>query len=211
MINLQSHFNKLLGDWNNKSLSLEKFNEGDVERYKYRDDNLKLHFNRFNELDCFNKYFDLNKKYNILDFSCGNGATLEIFRHFNNNVTGVDYKDNYNYKKYIKSQDLMNNYIEHDGIDIPYPFTNNEFDMVVCWGALYHYEGGPTEKTINFIDDFTRISKDIVVIALNSVEHRPNQKDKDLYFKNQLINYNKNNFKFLIQPKNYIFILKKSN
>ena len=71
---------------------------------------LKLHFNRFNNLECYSKYLNLSRKYSVLDFSCGNGATMEIFRHFNNNVTGVDYRDNHLYKHYIESQNLLKNY-----------------------------------------------------------------------------------------------------
>ena len=116
---MNTHFQKLLGQWNNTELDNMKFGAGDVERYNKRDEMLKLHFRRFNKLSCFSKYLDLSKSYNVLDFSCGNGATMEIFRHFNNNVMGVDYKDNHHYKHYIESQNLLNNYIEHDGKNIP--------------------------------------------------------------------------------------------
>ena len=65
-------------------------------------------------------------------------------------------------------------------------------------------------KRVKFIDEFTRISTDLVVIALNSVAHRPHQINKDREFKNLLINYNNNNFKLLQGDVNgYIFILKK--
>lgn len=138
---------------------------------------------------------------------------MEIFRHFNNNVTGVGVKkDEHLYKHYIESQNLLNNYVDHDGKITPYPFKNNQFDMTVCWGALYHYTNGPSDSSIKFIDEFTRISTDLVVIALNSVKHRsPAMINKDREFKNLLINYNNNNFKLLHELKGYIFILKSNN
>ena len=84
--------------------------------------------------------------------------------------------------------------------------------MTICWGALYHYEAGPTDNSIKFIDEFTRISTDLVVIALNSVKHRSQDMiNKDREFKNLLINYNNNNFKLLHELKGYIFILKSNN
>ena len=154
---MNSHFLKLLGPWNNNELNNKKeFGASDIERYNKRNDMLKLHFNRFNNLECYSKYLNLSRKYSVLDFSCGNGATMEIFRHFNNNVTGVN--------------------------------------------------------SIKFIDEFTRISTDLVVIALNSVKHRSQDMiNKDREFKNLLINYNNNNFKLLHELKGYIFILKSNN
>ena len=210
---MNAHFLKLLGPWNNNELNNKKeFGASDIERYNKRNDMLKLHFNRFNNLECYSKYLNLSRKYSVLDFSCGNGATMEIFRHFNNNVTGVDYRDNHLYKHYIESQNLLKNYTEHDGKNIPYPFKNNQFDMTICWGALYHYEAGPTDNSIKFIDEFTRISTDLVVIALNSVKHRSQDMiNKDREFKKLLINYNNNNFKLLHELKGYIFILKSNN
>ena len=79
---MNSHFLKLLGPWNNNELNNKKeFGASDIERYNKRNDMLKLHFNRFNNLYLIFTIKEVSlsnqiSKFNLL--SSGSVISLEV-------------------------------------------------------------------------------------------------------------------------------------
>jgi len=107
-------------------------------------------------------------KFKCLDVGCGNGATLEILRWYGHECIGMDYTDKYStgdwkYKSCIESQNL--NCINHSGTDIPYPFKNKEFDLLICYAALTFLQ--PIEKWTAILNEFARITSKCILICPN--------------------------------------------
>lgn len=96
-----------------------------------------------------------------LDLSCGNGALLEILRHYGNEVMGVEVE----YFLYLKSQNIP--HIKHDCSLIPYPFADQSFDLVSSIGAIsfYDIECKPA------LDEMFRIARKTVFLVVNTGEY----------------------------------------
>ena len=110
----------------------------------------------------------LNKKLKILDVGCGNGVILEILRWYGHDVTGMDYTPGYDkgdwlYKPLIESQGLK--CINHSGGDLPYPFKDKEFDLLICYGAITFF--GSKTPWVNILNEFTRITKSCILLGVN--------------------------------------------
>jgi SAM-dependent methyltransferase len=182
---------ELLGDWN--------FSEDKItldtpylknHKFLIRDRTIKSNWDRllkhFPDLFC-------DEKKSFLDFSCGNGATLEILRFLGHNSFGVDYEsenhcfdkplfhstmemnNKWPYKILLESQNL--DFKGHDLNVIPYPFEDNSFDIVNSWGAIEFY-GRPKYWKV-FILEMLRISKEYVNISFNDIS--PWLKDNEEY------------------------------
>lgn len=120
----------------------------------------------------------------VIDFSCGSGATMEIFRYHGASVFGTDfwmknvnlknpkyYKDIKKYSIFeplLKSQNLQ--YIIHDGAIVPYPFDSNSYDLVINVGAINAYKGGfPVWE--NALNEFKRVSRKTIFFGYNTTEN----------------------------------------
>jgi len=160
----------LLGDWNDKDV-VEKFCKiGSGKYHKFLDRNRTIKSN-WSRLHHYAKNILLSKKpMKILDVGCGNGATMEIFRFYGHEVCGIDYtggfedKGTWRYEPLIKSQNLSVKW--HSGSDIPYPFADNEFDLVICWGTITFFK--PISIWPNVMDEFARLSKNTILLGVNA-------------------------------------------
>ena len=108
----------------------------------------------------------LNKKLKILDVGCGNGVILEILRWYGYDVTGMDYTTGYDkgdwlYRPLIESQGLK--CVNHSGSDIPYPFKDKEFDVLICYGAITFFKF----PWVNVLNEFARITKSCILLLVN--------------------------------------------
>ena len=105
----------------------------------------------------------------VLDFSCGNGAFLEVMRYYKNDVMGVDIQN----FKFMESQGIP--YIRHDCGIIPYPFSDNSYDLVTCMGSISAYR---FEIWKPILSEFFRIARKCVFIIANS--GKPFDRNRDL-------------------------------
>jgi SAM-dependent methyltransferase len=157
----EKNIEKLLGPWRDPLVS-EKFAEktGNTNhKFINRNRTIKINWTR---LHSYAKDLLLSEKsLKILDVGCGNGATLEIFRHYGHEAIGLDKPQIY--APMIESQGLKS--VEHDGASIPYPFKENEFDLVICWGAITFFK--PVEKWPHILDELARLSKSAIILAPN--------------------------------------------
>ena len=117
----------------------------------------------------------------ILDVSCGGGATLEIIKCVGSNGIGLEYYSSSgnkkplcpeyykdvnaysNYEPLLKSQNM--NYKIYDCSVTPYPFKDNSFDLVVNYGAITFY--GEPEMWHVILDEFKRLSKNTILLGVN--------------------------------------------
>ena len=172
---------ELLGDWN---YTIEHILNDtpylNNHKFLIRDRTIKSNWDRL--LKYFPDLFADEKK-KFLDLSCGNGATLEILRFLGHTPFGVDYEsknhcfdkplfhsklemnNKWPYKILLESQNL--NFKGHDLNVLPYPFDDNSFDIINCWGAIEFY-GRPKYWKV-FILEMLRISKEYVNIAFNNI------------------------------------------
>lgn len=115
------------------------------------------------------KYYLLSKylseykgkpKRNVLDFSCGNGVSLEILRLWGHDIFGIDIQ----YEAFLKSQRIP--YMIYDCAKLPYPFEDKSFDLVMNLGAITFYPliDNTWEDVIN---EFARISKRTIFMVIN--------------------------------------------
>ena len=147
----------LLGPWKDPDV-IKKFKYKD---HKFLDRNRTIKSN-WARLHSYARDILLSKKrMSILDVGCGNGATMEVFRHYGHKVTGLDKPQIYS--PMIESQGLES--VKHDGASIPYPFGDNEFDLVICWGAITFFR--PVEKWPKILNEFARLSKSTILLAPN--------------------------------------------
>jgi len=125
---------------------------------------IKLNWNRLhtlipNELT--------GKKIKCLDVGSGNGSTLEILRWYGHDAIGMDYTPNmdnrWRYKSLIDSQGL--NVVCHSGAEVPYPFKNKEFDLLICYGVITFFK--PVENWPKILDEFARITKRCILLCVN--------------------------------------------
>ena len=111
----------------------------------------------------------------VLEVSTGNGAMLEILRHYGHNVMGTEYatetwssdakgikKPDWPYRHIVESIDLpMTVFDSTDGLG---PIKTKSFDTTLCFQAL-EYTGHP-DDWMSSIDEFCRISRKSVVVML---------------------------------------------
>ena len=156
--------NELRGNWKNIKIDSIKDIEEKAAKYLNRDNIMELCWHRLhNEIPEL-----LNKKLKVLDVGCANGATLEILRWYRHDAIGMDYTIGYVegdwlYKPLIESQELK--CINHNGADLPYPFKDKEFDLLICYGAITFF--GLKTPWINILNEFARITKKCILLGVN--------------------------------------------
>ena len=157
----EKNIEKLLGPWKDPDV-LEKFLEkGCARDHKFLNRNRTIEIS-WHRLHHHARDFILSeKRLKILDVGCGNGATLEVFRYYGHEAIGLDKPQIYS--PMIESQGLKS--VPHDGGSVPYPFEDNEFDLVICWGAITFFR--PIEKWAHVLDEFARLSKSAIILAPN--------------------------------------------
>ena len=97
----------------------------------------------------------------VIDFSCGNGVLLELFRHYGHQVLGVDIQ----YFAFLRSQGIP--YITHDCRVLPYPPGAGVCDLVTCVGAISTYGELPWGEVLS---EFARIARECFVVVPNQGE-----------------------------------------
>ena len=88
-------------------------------------------------------------KINILDLGCGNNKYRS--ESSKDKVIGIDHNNDV-------QADVVQNLNE-----FPYPFSDNEFDMVICTHILEHLD-----DTIKVMEELWRIAKSNAVIKINT-------------------------------------------
>jgi SAM-dependent methyltransferase len=115
------------------------------------------------------KYYLLSKylpeykdrpKRKVLDFSCGNGVSLEILREWGHDIFGVDIQ----YEAFLKSQKIP--YMIYDCSKLPYPFEDKSFDLIMNLGAITFYPR-INNTWEDIIDEFARISRKTIFMVVN--------------------------------------------
>ena len=104
----------------------------------------------------------------VVDVSAGNGASLEIMRHFGYDITGMDlYKKLYaKYELFIKSQNIP--LIRHDCSTFPYPLKTKEYDLLINFGAIGQYFDDDLERNwIRVLNEFARVAKSTILFIPN--------------------------------------------
>jgi SAM-dependent methyltransferase len=97
----------------------------------------------------------------VLDLSCGNGALLEILRHYGNEVAGSEVE----YFLYLKSQAIP--FVRHDCAVFPYPFEDQSFDLVSCIGSISFYRS----ECAPVLLELFRIARKTVFVLVNTGEY----------------------------------------
>jgi len=87
----------------------------------------------------------------MLDVGCGMGYFVDLFERNGAKCTGVDIDDSC--LDYCRSK-MRGEYLKLDLTEIPYPFPNEYFDIVVCSEVLEHIENNGA-----VIDEIRRILK----------------------------------------------------
>lgn len=135
-----------------------------------------------------------DRQYRILEMSTGHGASLEVLRFFGHEVVGNDYsnaglhvKDGQGTTDRSFGDDVLNNadeaksewpyraIVESIDVDVrlfdagkhPYPVSDNEFEIVLCFDALEHY--CHPRDWLHVINEFTRIASKTVVVEINPI------------------------------------------
>lgn len=162
----------LLGTW--KSLDLNALKIPADHKFIDRERWITIHWQRLHRWIPDYLY---GPKLRFADISSGNGATMEILRYLGHDVTGMDYsfgfpEGEWMYKPMIDSQQL--NCVCHEGTDLPYPFADKEFDVLINYGSMTFYK--PAETWPSILDEFTRITKKCIFVAVNVGEIYDNSK-----------------------------------
>jgi len=107
-----------------------------------------------------------NKIYNVIDISAACGSSLEVIKHFNNNVFATDNYTSYNgyYKEALSSQNIPQQKLNIK--KLPYDITSKSYDLLIHAGAIHFCNFSIWDK---IIDEFTRISKKTIIISLNTM------------------------------------------
>ena len=162
----EKNIKNLLGDWHNKK-EISEFKGSKNHKFLNRNRTIKSNWPRLHNYARNILLSDTPMK--ILDVGCGNGATMEIFRYYGHTVQGMDFSPGYIeegtwiYEPMFKSQNLPCEI--HSGSDLPYPFEDNSFDLVICWGAITFFK--PIEMWPNIISEFSRLSKNKILLGVN--------------------------------------------
>jgi len=144
---------------------LVPFSEDVVEKtplnkdHKFLDHNRTLDINWTRIHNWIPEYLTSETK--IVDISCGNGATLEVLRYYKCDYLGVDINDGY----IDLLQDKKLNYIKHDCSKSPYPFTDQQFDVLINYGAITFY--GDLSVWPAVLSEFERITKKCILLGVN--------------------------------------------
>jgi len=144
-----------------------------------------------------------DRKYKVLEMSTAHGASLEVLRFFGHEVVGNDYSnaglhlekestvdrcfgdDILRHHEEKKAEWQYRAIVESVGLDVrlfdaglyPYPFPDDEFDVVLCFDALEHY--CHPRDWMRVVDEFTRVASSTVVVEINPV--RRERIDDDEY------------------------------
>lgn len=102
-----------------------------------------------------------------LDLSCGNGALLEILRHYGNEVMGVEI----DYFRYLRSQGIP--HIKHDCGVLPYPVKDKSYDLVCCTGAISFYSA----DCASVMAEIFRIARECVLVIVNRGSYLDQHRD----------------------------------
>ena len=98
------------------------------------------------------------KEGKALDFGAGSGRHSILLKNFGFNVTALDYSENS--LSLVKEADISINTVL--ATSPPYPFKDNEFDILVSWGVL-HYNSDKVIK--DMIREYHRIIKNNCYLA----------------------------------------------
>ena len=98
------------------------------------------------------------KEGKALDFGAGSGRHSILLKNFGFNVTALDYSENS--LSLVKEADISINTVL--STSLPYPFKDNEFDILVSWGVL-HYNSLYVIK--DMIKEYHRIIKNNCYLA----------------------------------------------
>ena len=157
----------LLGPWSDRGIASD-FKGPSGHKFLNRDKEIRISWSRLHQ---YAKDILLSEKtMRVLDVGCGSGATLEVFRYYGHKAVGLDYStgkswdNDWIYSPMIKSQGLSCRL--HNGSDLPYPFKENEFDLVICWSAITFFK--PVKKWPHILDEFARLSKSAIIVAPNA-------------------------------------------
>jgi len=135
----------------------------------------------------------------VIDIGAGNGAAVEIFRHFGYKVLAVDRCDreiNSDFEMMLASQDVP--HLRHDCSIMPYPVGDKSYDVLLAMGSLINILSKDMQRVPEALDEFSRIAtKTIYLVVNNGVyleEARP-----------LLNSWRGDSFKLTKQPKPFIF------
>jgi len=95
--------------------------------------------------------------FSVLDISCGTGIDLEVMRYYGNQVHGMEIQ----YFEFMESQGISAT--KHSGHELPYPFEDDSFDLVMNIGAISCYDRPWT----HVIGEFFRIARKHVYFIAN--------------------------------------------
>lgn len=133
----------------------------------------KLHKEYFNkdkevlEKEYLDKFKNLINKVNskILDLGAGNGNDSLYLRNLNKEVIALDYSDVA--LSNIKELDNSITTINHDLSHFPYPFKDNEFDLIIADLSLHYFNNETTFKIMNEIKRILK-SNGVLLARVNS-------------------------------------------
>tara|TARA_R110000824_G_scaffold147724_1_gene317245 strand:- start:143 stop:610 length:468 start_codon:yes stop_codon:yes gene_type:complete len=134
-------------------------------------------------------YLKLTKNKKVIDIGSGNGAAMEIFRHFKYDVLAVDRGDremNHDFKLMIESQKIP--FLQHDCCKIPYPIESQSYDILLAMGSIINILGKDMSRTKELLNEFSRISKHTIFLVVNNGPHLEQARF-------DLMNWQHNNFK----------------
>lgn len=132
-------------------------------KYQLRAHNMLREFDRCRTL--FPEALETNTAYDILELSAGGCGGAEVAKHFGNTYTATDFLAGRGSVYAPIHQALGLNVIDFDGSKMPYAFSDNAFDIVICFQAIDAY--GYEEDYARFIDEMIRIARQKVVLIFN--------------------------------------------
>lgn len=91
----------------------------------------------------------------VVELGCGNGILCNLLSDMGFDVTGVDI-----YEGKIVYDRKAYKFIEHDLIELPYPFRDNEFDYCLSFDVLEHLS---VKEVSPALREMARISRGIFV------------------------------------------------
>lgn len=113
-------------------------------------------------VDFLPEYFKPKRRLEVLDLSCGSGSFLNLLRRKGHKIVGADFSRRPIY-------DIP--FVHFDGRDLPFPFKDKSFDLVLCIISIGHYIGGKSltkdgvGKLNDVLAEFFRIARKTVFIT----------------------------------------------
>jgi len=158
---------ELKGDW--RSFRLEHWKADRSHRFLERNVILENHWRRLHKL--LPEYLTPDRRRRFLDVGCGNGAAMEILRHLGHDAEGLDYtpgisdadETDWLYRPLIESQQLK--CTVHDGAAVPYPFPDDRFDVVMCYGVITCIK--PCSLWPQLLNEFARLARSCILLGVN--------------------------------------------